>query len=242
MVGGEAAADAIATARRLDRLRVGLHMVLVDGKPVLAPERLPDLVDASGRLRTDLPRLGLEICARPAVRAQVRAEIEAQFRGYLATGLPLDHVNAHKHFHLHPVVGSEIIAIGRRYGMRGLRVPCEPAAVLARLEPGAAPAPAYVSPWIRLLRRRVRRHGLRATDQVFGLAWSGALSAARLAGLLRQLPTGTTEIYLHPGTRDGFPGSAPGYRYGDELAALTDPDVVALTRRTDLTLGGYADF
>jgi chitin disaccharide deacetylase len=134
IVAAPAAADAIERARRLPGLRVGLHLVLVDGTPALPPERLPDLVDATGRLRMDVARLGLEICARSAVRAQVRAEIEAQFRAYQATGLALDHVNAHKHFHLHPAVANEVITIGRRYGMFALRVPREPAAVLIEVE------------------------------------------------------------------------------------------------------------
>ena len=95
MVAGAAAADAVERARRLPALRIGLHVVLVEGTPALPPEKLPDLIDATGRLRTDMARLGLDICVRPAVRAQLRAEIEAQFRAYHATGLALDHVNAH---------------------------------------------------------------------------------------------------------------------------------------------------
>ena len=43
MVTAPAAADAIERARRLPRLGVGLHLVLVDGKPALPPEELPDL-------------------------------------------------------------------------------------------------------------------------------------------------------------------------------------------------------
>jgi len=241
MVGAAAATDAIERARRLPRLRVGLHLVLVEGRPALPPERLPDLVDVGGHFRTDLARLGLEICARPSVRAQVRAEIETQFRAYRETGLALDHVNAHKHFHLHPAVADEIIAIGARYGMRALRVPREPAAVLAKAEPGTRPSPAYVAPWTRLLARRIRRAGLRSADSVFGLAWSGAMSAARFGGLLRHLPAGSTEIYVHPATRGGFAGCADGYRYADEFAALIDPGVIALARRPDVALGGYSD-
>jgi hopanoid biosynthesis associated protein HpnK len=242
MVAATAAADAIARARRLPGLRIGLHLVLVEGTPALPPEQVPDLVDATGRLRTDLARLGLDICARPSVRAQLSAEIEAQFRAYQATGLALDHVNAHKHYHLHPAVADEIIAIGRRFGMRALRVPREPAAVLAEVEPGAGRSLWRFVPLTGLLAGRARRAGLRSTDCVFGLAWSGAISTARLDGLLRRLPTGSTEIYLHPATRDGFRDCAQGYRYADELAALIDPSVVALARRPDVALGGYSDF
>jgi hopanoid biosynthesis associated protein HpnK len=241
MVAGAAAADAMARVRRLPNLRVGLHLVLVDGHPLLPPERVPDLVGADGRMRLDLARLGLEICARPSVRAQLRAEIEAQFTAYQKTGLALDHVNAHKHFHLHPAVASEVLAIGPRYGMRAIRVPREPAAVLAKVEPSAPADPIYFAPWARLLAWRARRAGLRAPDSVFGLAWSGAMSTPRVKGLLRNLPAGVSEIYLHPATRDDFVDCAHGYRYADEFAALTDPGVVALARRADVSLRGYCD-
>ena len=174
MVAAAAAKDAVERARRLPRLCIGLHLVLVDGTPALPPEKVPDLVDANGRMRLDLPRLGLEICTRPSVRAQVGSEIEAQFRAYAATGLVLDHVNAHKHFHLHPAVANEVIAIGARYGMRGLRVPYEPAAVLAEVERGAARGFDVVAPWAKLL---APDYGRRTAS----LAWPGR-ARCRLQG------------------------------------------------------------
>ena len=243
MVAGPAAQDAIVRARRLPRLRVGLHLVLVEGSPALPPERLPDLVDASGYLRRDMVRLGFDVFARPSVRRQVAAEIEAQFEAYRASGLALDHVNAHKHFHLHPTVASQIIAVGRRYGLRGLRVPREPVPVLAEVEPSARPKADYsTAPWAALLGRRARRAGLKVADAVFGLACSGAMTPARLSGLLRRLPEGATEIYMHPATASGFAGHAPGYRYADEFAALTAPSAIAAARAPNVVLGGYSDF
>ncbi|HWI86985.1 MAG TPA: ChbG/HpnK family deacetylase, partial [Sphingomonas sp.] len=38
MVSGAAAADAVTRARRLPKLGVGLHVVLVDGRPILPPD------------------------------------------------------------------------------------------------------------------------------------------------------------------------------------------------------------
>jgi hypothetical protein len=81
---------------------------------------------------------------------------------------------------------------------------------------------------------------LQTPDAVFGLAWSGAMTTSRLLGLLRHLPEGRSEIYLHPATTNEFTGHAPGYHYAEELAALTAPDVIAAAR--GLQLGGYADF
>ena len=220
MVGAPATADAVARARRLPTLKVGLHLVLVDGRPILPPDEVPDLVDARGRFRDDMARAGVAMFFRASVQRQLAAEIEAQFVAFATTGLVLDHVNAHRHFHLHPTIARLIVAIGRRYGLRAVRVPNEPSALLARVDPTTrASAPLW--PYTALLRRRVHRAGLKTPDRVFGLAWSGAMTPSRVGALLHHLPDGVTELYTHLATCDRFVGSASGYRYADELAALT---------------------
>ncbi|MDP9085560.1 MAG: hopanoid biosynthesis-associated protein HpnK, partial [Pseudomonadota bacterium] len=125
MMSGAAAADAVARARTMPSLGVGLHLVLVEGKPTLPPEAIPDLVDASGHFSANMVRTAFAIALKPATRRQLHAEIAAQFAAFAATGLPLDHVNAHKHFHLHPMVASAVIEIGKRYGMKAVRAPIE---------------------------------------------------------------------------------------------------------------------
>jgi chitin disaccharide deacetylase len=243
MVGAPAAADAVARARRLPSLRVGLHLVLVDGSAVLQPQSLPDLVDAQGRFRIDMVKTAIGIFLRPAVRRQVAAEITAQFEAFERTGLPLDHVNAHKHFHLHPSVAALILEIGQRYGLRAIRVPVEPKRILSRLEPKIGRRwTMLTAPWAALLKAQARRHGVAVPDNVFGLAWSGAMIESRMAGLLRHLPDGMTEIYAHPATSGAFEGAASNYRYAEELAALTAPAVLAAARASGARLGGFADF
>jgi hopanoid biosynthesis associated protein HpnK len=242
MVGAAAASDAVARAKRLPELRVGLHVVLVEGRPILPPERIPDLVDANGWFRNNMLKAGIDFFFRPGRRRQLVAEIEAQFRAYHATGLALDHVNTHKHFHLHPTIAGAIVRIGRRYGLGAMRVPFEPARLLRDLEPGSGRRAAQlVAPWAALLRQRLRRQGFVVPDRVFGLAWSGAMTTRRLTALLSHLPAGTTEIYLHPATTNVFEGSAPGYRYAEELAALTAPAVKAATEASGARLCGFAE-
>jgi hopanoid biosynthesis associated protein HpnK len=242
MVGADAAQAAVALARRLPSLRVGLHLVLVEGRPLSDPAAVPDLVTRDGALRTDMARFGADIFFRGAVRRQLAAEIEAQFQAYARTGLPLDHVNTHKHFHLHPTVQALILEIGPRYGMTAMRAPQEPRRVLQEVEPSSTPPRAYMTaPWARLSRDRLRRAGIATPDQVFGLAWSGAMTPARLGGIIARLPPGLSEIYLHPAIH-AYPGSGPGYRHDVELRALIANDVAVATRDGDLALGGYADF
>lgn len=241
MVAAPAAADAVARARRMPALRVGLHVVLVEGRPLLPASSLSHLVDANGAFRSDMAALGSVIAIRREARAQVAAEITAQFEAYRATGLPLDHCNAHKHFHLHPVVGGLIAAIGARFGLRAARVAIEPVQVLRNVERARRASALLTQPFAHLLRRRYRAAGLLVPDQVFGLHWSGQMSKQRLSGLIRSLPEGLSEIYLHPATGP-YSGAAPGYRYREEFEALRSAEVVEASRDTSLRLGGFSDF
>jgi hopanoid biosynthesis associated protein HpnK len=242
MVGAPFAADAVKRAQRLPDLRVGLHLVLTEGRPVLPASSVPDLVDATGAFRTEMARMGRAIFFSRRVQAQIAAEIEAQFAAFRATGLPLDHANAHKHFHVHPTIGRLLIEIGRKFGLKAVRVPLEPAAVLVKAEPGYKPVPAWdTAPWAYLLRRRLRAAGMSVTDAMFGLRWSGAMTANRLAALIRNAPCALIEIYLHPATGP-YAGSAPGYQYAEELAALISPETAAAIAESSAALGGFADF
>jgi hopanoid biosynthesis associated protein HpnK len=242
MVAAPAAADAIARAQRLRSLRVGLHIVLLEGRPLLPPAALSRLVDGEGNFPVSPAALGVLIAGSRAARRQLLAEMTAQFAAFSDTGLTLDHCNAHKHFHLHPVVGELIASIGPRFGLRAVRVPLEPAGVLRRAERRTPSASAALAlPFAVWLRRRLAAAGLLMPDRVFGLRWSGQMTRARLAALIQHLPAGLSEIYLHPATGP-YPGSAPGYRYREELEALVAPEVVAAGRDPSVSLGGFGDF
>ena len=242
MVAAPACADAVSRAKRLLGLRVGLHLVLVEGRPMLPAAQIPDLT-RDGFFRRDMAAAAVDMAFKPSVRRQLHAEVRAQFEGFAATGLPLDHVNTHKHFHLHPTISSAILAVGRDYGLTASRAPVEPRAVLAAADPGYDAKPAWITePWARFVRARFRRRGVAVADQVFGLAWSGAMTPARAAGLIRNLPPGLTELYTHPATAAGWEGEAPGYRYAEELDALTSPDVLSAVAERGVVLGGFCDF
>jgi hopanoid biosynthesis associated protein HpnK len=242
MVAARASSDAIARAHRMPSLRVGLHVVLVEGRPVLPAAAIHHLTDENGLLRSDMAALGTLIAFNRQARRQLTAEITAQFEAFSATGLTLDHCNAHKHFHLHPVVGRLLAAIGARFGLRAARVPLEPAQVLEKIEGHSPWAPvSLTNPLALLLQRRYRAAGLLTPDHLFGLRWSGSMTRKRLAGLICHLPSGLSEIYLHPATGP-FPGAAANYHYREELDALLAPEVASACRSSSLRLGGFGDF
>lgn len=233
MVAGAAAEDAITRAKKLPSLAVGLHLVVIEGPAILPPAAIPDLVNARGLFPSDQLRLGINYFLRPRVRCQLAAEIRAQFQAFGETGLRLDHLNAHKHMHLHPTVGRLAITIGREFGLGRVRVPAEPPAVLNHFGASPTPGARALYAWSGLLRRQARRAGLTVNDHCFGIAWSGHMTVDRLTRLIPALPDGDCEIYLHPATRRDctLTGLMPEYEHEAEFAALLDPAVRAAIER-----------
>ena len=233
MVAGPAAADAVRRARALPSLRVGLHLVVIEGPAVLSPHDIPALVDATGQFPSDQFRLGVNYCFRQDTRRQLAAEIRAQFAAFAATGLTLHHADAHKHMHLHPTVGRLMLGIGREFGLQAVRIPAEPPAVMAQCGTLVGLGAKALYLWTALLRRQARAAGVATNDHCFGLAWSGHMTADRVRRLLAVLPDGINEIYFHPATgRDALlQRLMPDYEHEAELATLldrallTEPDV-----------------
>jgi hopanoid biosynthesis associated protein HpnK len=243
MVAAPAAADAVARARRMPELRVGLHLVLIDGEPVLPPAELGSLARRSGCFDENQLRAAFRYSFAPGVRARLAAEIRAQFAAFRASGLALDHVNAHKHMHLHPTVARLLVEIGSDYGLRAVRLPAEPAPALRAAFPGERYRMPLYRPAVAALRRRLRRAGLAMNDQVFGIAWSGAMTEERILRLLPHLPPGDSEIYFHPASRTSrnLAAAMPGYRHQDELRALLSPAVRQRVADLGILLIGYGD-
>jgi chitin disaccharide deacetylase len=232
MVGAAAAQDAIARAQALPTLAIGLHVVLVNGRPVLGPQRVPDLVDRNGEFLSDLVRAGFRFFFRPGVRAQLAAEIRAQFERFAATGLVLDHADAQSHMHVHPTVFALIVRIGREFGLRAIRIPREPYGATRSIAPSLA-----------LMRMRARAAGIVTNDYAFGVNEAGALTTQRVLQVLAELPDGVTEIFFHPAT-GAFPGADRGterYQWAGELAALTSPEVRAAIARNGIASITYGE-
>jgi chitin disaccharide deacetylase len=232
MVGQGAAADAVVRARSLPTLGVGLHLTLVCGAPILPSANVALLCGEDGMLLEDLPRAGVRWFLSPRARQQLIAEIEAQFAAFAATGLPLDHVDAHNHMHLHPSVLPHVIRLAKAQNCKWIRLPYEPGGM-----------PLIARPWLAWMRRTLKKAGLRHNDAVIGLVSSGKVTQNLVASKLANLPAGIIELYLHPATRRSahFAAQMPGYDPVGELAALVSPEIKAQLAQLGITPKRFAD-
>ncbi len=230
MVAGDAAEDAVARARRLPGLKVGLHLVLVEGRAISPPHTIPHLVDTQGEFSRDQVALGFKYFFHPTIRADLAREIRAQFDAFAATGLELDHLNAHKHMHLHPTVARLALSIGREYGCKAVRIP--------RSYGGHS----LLALWTSVLKAQATRSGMITNDYVAGLSQSGHFDEDAFVAALETLPDGVTETYFHPATvRDpAFADTMPDYDHPGELQALLSRRAHDTIRRLGIETTTYS--
>jgi len=221
-----------------------LHLVLADGWASLPHRQIPGIADAKGHIGAEMFFRGVRYFSSAPVRRQLEAEIRAQFAAFARTGLPLDHINAHKHFHLHPTILGILIRVARECGARAMRVPDEPFWFAARGgQWHAAIGNVFLRPWLLLMKHRLRAAGIFHNDRVFGIAKSGSMDEEQLLAILARLPRGVTEIYLHPAVVSGSAVAAtmPAYRHADEFAALLSPRLRDAIASLNIRHGGYSD-
>src|SRR5213594_265093 len=235
MVNGEAADEAIELARQNPRLGVGLHVSLVCGTSALSPGAIPGLVDAGGNFSNRPVASGIRYFFRPELRPQLEREIEAQFERFRVTGLPLDHVNGHLHFHLHPVIFGILMRRARDWGITHFRLTYDCFRLNLRLASGKLLYRASHALIFGLLAPRarsvLRQGGIKHTGAVFGLLQNAGVDGEYITRLIPQLPPGDSELYSHPSLDE----------FKNEFAALISPRVRSLVQEQGIELIRYRD-
>ena len=245
MVAAPEVDDAIARGRKLPTLNVGLHLVLSNGRSCLPASDIPNLVNTDGRFLNNLVASGFKMFFMAKIKRQLKDEIRAQFEAFKATGLRLDHVNAHNHIHLHPTVFDAIIEIGKDYGMDAVRIPEErPLKVLIdspREKIKRFASWLLLKPFTSRMKKRLRENNIKFNTNIFGFHHTGHMNLETLARILPNLEDGLSEIYLHPSTGqwDYIDPAAKDYEFEAEYKALIHPRIKRIIKKFSIELTSF---
>jgi hopanoid biosynthesis associated protein HpnK len=235
MVNEPACEEAVALAKENPKLGVGLHLTLLCGHSALPPEKVPGLVNAQQEFSGDPVGAGFRYFASRGLCEQLRSELHAQFARFRATGLPLDHVNGHLHFHLHPTVFRILMEEADRLGIRHLRLTRDHFWMNAGLARGhwlyRTVHALIFSVLAARSRAALKRRGIQHTQLVFGLLQDSRVDEAFVLKLLPRLPAGDSELYSHPSLD----------KFKHEFDALVSPRVKALVKESGIQLIRYQD-
>lgn len=244
MVTGAAVAEAVALARELPTLAVGLHVVVTAGRAALPPAEIPHLVDGGGYFDPNPVRAGLRYFFSAAARQELARELAAQFELFADTGLPLSHIDGHLLMHLHPTVLNLLLPLAKQHDASGLRLPRDDLFLALTARPRHWTAKiAWATAFAALCRwtwRHLRGSRLVVTDRVYGVLQSGYMSEPYVLGVLDRLrePVRTAELYFHPSTE------SLGEPYGpnpQDLAALLSPAIRRKIQQQGIRLITYPD-
>jgi chitin disaccharide deacetylase len=198
MVGVPATEHALDFARTRPGVAFGVHVNLVgDGveRPISPPEQVPALVDGEGRLLpTRLVRMRALVGRLPV--DQLEREISAQVGYVRDAGIPVTHVDSHRHVHKLPTIREGMRRALAKLGIRRIRNVQD---VYLR-RPLRSPTYWLGASWRGWLMREfdTTTHAYMPTS-AHDVAWQDALleRCARLSG-------GLMEIGVHPGTVEAW--------------------------------------
>jgi len=235
MVNGTAANQAVQLAKANPKLGVGLHLTLCCGSSALPQSETPTLVNERSEFRSDPVRAGLTYFFSAAARRELTVEIAAQFAKFARTGLALDHLNGHLHFHLHPVVFSLLKGELEKQQVGGIRFTNDPLGIDWGIGKGRwfyrLSHAIIFSSLCRRAKPVLERMKVRHTRYVFGLLENARVTEDYICKLVPRLPTGDSELYSHPSLDE----------FKHEYEALISPRVIAAVRSEEIQLIRYQD-
>ncbi|MBN1869560.1 MAG: ChbG/HpnK family deacetylase [Candidatus Omnitrophica bacterium] len=126
MPNGEAFEDAVSLIRQCQGLDVGLHLTLVEEKPVLSSDLVPSLLNGTGTFHKDYRNfIKAYLLGRIDIH-QVERELDAQFRKVIQAGIKISHVDSHQHLHLLPGIMKVVVRLAKKYQVSKIRLPYMP--------------------------------------------------------------------------------------------------------------------
>ena len=162
--------DGVNIAKSFPDLSVGIHLNLTYGYPLLPPDDIKTLVNNENSFKSDVKWLRLN-----ADSLELEKEFRAQIERFLATGIPLTHLDTHHNLQDNERVLEILIALAKEY---------------------------HISTFRRLKSKILSRSGILTTDTCTQWGFWDDDAPEIFRKLLTNLGPGVTEITCHPGYVD----------------------------------------
>lgn len=240
LTNGKAFEEAVRLTKE-NNLDVGIHLTLMDGKPVSGSSAVRSLVDKEGNFPKNYINFSLQYFYSKILLSEVETEFRAQIKKFLDAGLKPNHINGHNHVHMFPAITEVVIKLMKQYGIKFMRIPIVPVRPLwDKLSINSA-AKLFLIAFAKSAKRKILEHDLHTTDFFEGLFISGRLSKKNLMEALERIKPGVTELMCHPGHADEeslalYPWN---YHWEEEAEALCDAEVRNAVEHLGIKLSGF---
>ncbi len=200
MINQKYADDAVKLAKEMPNMEIGLHLNLTNEYPAAPAKKIPLLVNEQGKLKNGFLNLFLLSLLKPKqLRQQVETEMRAQILKYLDTGLPLQHLDSHRHVHMIPQIFKALRKLQKEFEVPRIRVMNENA--FNTLKYNKNKSWLFDGALIKyiLLRFLCQWNGYKNDVYFYTLLYTCKISKEQFNGV--KIPSGykAVEIMIHPG-------------------------------------------
>jgi predicted glycoside hydrolase/deacetylase ChbG (UPF0249 family) len=233
---GRAFAHACELASARPSLDLGVHLTLVEERPLLGANVLKTLAP-EGVLPRNYVQLFLGLLAGQIDLREVETELDAQIERVLAAGVTVSHLDSHQHTHFFPLLRPIFLRLAKRHGIGALRAG-------SRVVPSRTKFGLLLASLARRMKRDASDQSIKAPDALWLPAKSGRVSAAQLIEGVETLPEGVTELVMHPGAdQSSLEREYPtwGFDWPLELATTLAADVRQALVRHNVQLTRYSE-
>lgn len=231
--------NAVRLARANRTLDIGLHLNLVQGRPLL---RVPSLTDPATSEFYPLGALARRAMLGRIDAVELEAETLAQIARVRGAGIAVTHLDGHRHAHALPGIFPVVARVASEVGIRVIRIPREPLGINA-LNAAATSRKVVLRAALAASHALLLAPPLMATDHFRGISLQGGRHfASRFRRALDTLEPGSTELMVHPGYVDEALVAQDPYTTPREieLAELLSAGVRERLERGDIELVSFA--
>ncbi|MFB6345680.1 MAG: carbohydrate deacetylase [bacterium] len=187
--------DHAQTIAREHSIPVGVHVALVNEKPVSHPDSITTLLNNNGSLHQGYDTFAKKYFTNRIDASEIKTEIYNQISKIKNEGLRITHLNSHQHIHMLPGVRSILVDACRQFDIPAIRTSDE---LLFRRPSLLQLIPLIgLKTFAKLARRSFKASDLLTNDYFSGVLHRTSLSEVELDQFLEYLPNGTTELGLH---------------------------------------------
>ena len=236
--------EAVAIARRLPRLGVGVHLNLFKSGPVSDDSQVQCLVNSQGEFRHSPRMLAFLVTFSNKIRKAIKIEMSAQIQKLFNSDLNPTHLDSHKHIHWFGAVYPIVCSLARKFDIHAVRNCWEPAAH------SNVPWPLSTTEGKRQAKRlrkmailnRLYDSELLRTQATYGLTHIGRIDTNFFKAVSLYTPDGTAELMTHPANEDDLADSGRLFKMNRkaEFEALCDDRTKKYLYDSDIELINYS--
>jgi hopanoid biosynthesis associated protein HpnK len=235
--------EAIELAKSNPSLGVGIHLNVIDGKPLSSDSNVEPLIGDSGEFKYSASKLALKTLLCKKTRKAIETELAAQIASIIDKGIKPTHLDSHKHFHCLAPVYRIVCSLAGDFGITAIRWPWEPATVCGNNWPRVGPKDKIRAFLVRQMALNAQKQDNRfiKNDIFFGLAHTGRIDDNFWAEIARTQFAGTAEVMTHPGYADGLGKTRLVEQRLIELKCLCAPATKDLLEQAGIQLVHYGN-